>query len=990
MNAQQYDAAATAFDTIIAGYPTFQYIDDVRIQIGQAYLYSGKYPEAIDRLAPELTSKTHPENRPEAYYFTGLAQYYQGQKTNNKGSFGLAANTLRTLIEMLTKTPSPDTIGMLESALYYRALAYFERADYPDAETDLLRLTTSTDFARSLSRPDYFLRLGSVYEVETNQAVAAKKSDDEVRTIAEKALMAFDEVAKDPNALVQANDANMSEGGVLFLIAQLDPTTAGYEKALDVFRRVKRKDDLVPFQQDRLDALRKQAVELASEQSMQPGAHNSALNDISLLIAREQTRLDELKSGPDPVIQALIGIAECYVAMKQPDEARTILHRLVSHAPLTPEQQQTVDFQILYSYVLGGQTDDADRALTDYLGKHAGDPKADSISYQIADELMKRKDYDAALQQVERSLRDFPPGKGSYASDAISLKAQILSSMGRTEESSGLVDDFLKANPKSSQANDMLLSRAANETTTGNLPAALADFKMVRDNPAARPDIQAAAGAGYIQTLNSLKRYDDVITEAAAYEAKYKDSKVLPSVKLFAALARAQKHDPGAVAALQDIAKNYPKDTAAPFALVSVVTIYKDAGNAAGMIQADDELRKAYPRAYDLISAAADSVGEFLLKERKFDDAIALYTPLTKAPKPEVAAAANNKIGAVWIAAARSLGYYQSMPLATRGEAEKRLSSAEQAYLGTLKNFSDQLDAVGDAFDGLVTLAKQRRSWGLLKDSEMEGYLTMLETDFIAPEIQARFELAKASLVFVTKDGAKQFPAALDRFKKIIASNPGMLLTRQETNQYGELLLTAKNYPAAIKIYNDLLSDAAPTDTISQGDGYYGLGAAYLARGDVAKARDYFLKLKSLPQDGLWHPHIQDANFGIAFADEQSGNVDSARKIYAQLMQVPGNNALVTKAMLGYGRILEKAGNVIKPAPEGPDEFAIHYYQEPNLLFGPAAPDQSAEGLFDAGQAYEKVGDKTNAKKQYDDLISNYAAAAPDWATKARDAEAKL
>jgi hypothetical protein len=94
--------------------------------------------------------------------------------------------------------------------------------------------------------------------------------------------------------------------------------------------------------------------------------------------------------------------------------------------------------------------------------------------------------------------------------------------------------------------------------------------------------------------------------------------------------------------------------------------------------------------------------------------------------------------------------------------------------------------------------------------------------------------------------------------------------------------------------------------------------------------------------------------------------------------------------MLGYGRLLEKSGNAIKPTAAGPNEYAVHYYQEPQTLFGPAAPEQSAEGLYDAGQAFEKTGDKANAKKMYDELLANYSTTAPDWAAKAQTAESQL
>ena len=91
--------------------------------------------------------------------------------------------------------------------------------------------------------------------------------------------------------------------------------------------------------------------------------------------------------------------------------------------------------------------------------------------------------------------------------------------------------------------------------------------------------------------------------------------------------------------------------------------------------------------------------------------------------------------------------------------------------------------------------------------------------------------------------------------------------------------------------------------------------------------------------------------------------------------------------MLGYGRILDKAGNGLKPEPQGPNESAVHYFQQPDVFFKTATPEQSAEGLYLAGQVYDKAGDKANAKKQYDAIIATYKTSAPDWADKAQKAE---
>jgi tetratricopeptide (TPR) repeat protein len=984
---EQYDAAAQAFDQMIMTYPNTPNIDQARIQAGFAYLRANKFSEAVDRLAKATGSEIKPATRATALYLTGLAQFSEGQKSTVKSAantaFSQAAATLTSLLDVIATLPDKTH---LEDATYYRALSQYSRDDYDDAEKDLVQLTQSPQFNGSLSRPDYLLRLGSIYAVETGQAVTAKKPADVVEALAQKAVGVFDEVGNDPNALAAGNDANMAKAKVFFLLGQSDPTGAGDEKALEAFRLVRRKDDMIALQEGRVEALKK-----ASQAQLQEAPGSSLANDTSLLIQREEERLDELKNGPDPIIKALILMAECYVSMKQPDEARTILHRLTAHATLTPDQQQEVDFQILYSYVLGGQTDQADKALTDYLSRHSGDPQADSISYQIAGKLLDRKDYDGALKQAQRSLRDFPRGK--YAPDAVALEAQALSLLGRTAESDKIVDDFLRTHPNSPQANNMLLSRAQNETDTGNLAAALADYQRVKDNGSAGPDLQSSAAVGYIQTLNAMKRYSDVITEAKNFESQYPNSKAMPSVLLFGGLAMDQTNDPGAVAALQDLVRRYPKDPSAPYALFFVFNVYQRANNLPAMIQAENDLRKAYPDADSFIMQASNSLTTILIKAKKFDDAIALYQPLLPASRRDVAASASNKIGGIWLAATKALGYYQSMPLATRPEAEKRLATAEQFYVQTLKEFPDQLGAVGDAFDGLVTALKQRRSWGVLKDADMEGHLAKLGSGFTDQDKQTRLELAEAGLVFVQKDGAKQFPAALDRFKKAIAANPGLRLTRQETNQFGELLLAGKDYAGAMKIYSDLLAHANPKDQLSQADAYYGLGASYLGQGKVAQAKPYFMKMQALPQGAAWHPHILDADYGVALADEQSGEPgdnEAAQQIYGQLMRVAGPNvALAAEAMIGYGRILQKSGHGLAPTEAGPTEYAIHYYQEPNIIYGPAVPGLSAEGLFDAGQAYQRAGDKGNARIQYEALLRLYGTTAPEWAAKARAVEAQ-
>ena len=1011
LNNGQYDAAAKSFQTIVTSYPTFQQIDNATLLAGRAYFFAKKYSDAITVLQKEAGPSGKPDFRGQGLFLTGLSQFSAAQAGGSAGAvdtsdFTTDVATFTSLVDFIKQNPTQDNQSLMEQALYFRSLANYELSLYDAAVPDLVTLTTDPQYAQSLSRPDYLLQLGDIYSIQASNLIGDKTaSPAAVTEVANKAISTLDEVIADPNALVQANDANMAKAQVDVMLAEFNGNSSeGYEKALDAYRQVKRKADLIPAQTDRLQQLRARQTQLAQQNAGSPGSYN---NQLELVINREQGKLDQLQAAdtPDPIIEALLGMAECYInitgpdGQKEADEARTILHRLTAHAKLTPDQQKKVDFNILLSYVLGGQTDKAGKALDDYLAKHTGDPNADSLSLQIAQELFKRKDNDGALAQAQRSIKDFPQGR--YVADAFTLEARILTAMGRIADSKAVVDEFLQANPTSPQAFAMILTRGTNEAADGDLASALADFGKVKDAPGANPDLKSGADASYIQILQRMNKYDDVIAESKKYEAKYPDGKALSAVMLFAAQALAAKNDPGAVAALQDVARKFPKDPViAPIALYSVVDAYRKAGNLTLMLQAAKDLQSTCPDAYAQILLADDAVSSLLTKQMppRFDDAAALYQPLTTASDATVAASAQNKIGDTRLAQAKAY-HYQSLPPAgtpgatvTRADAQKALSSAEDAYLATLKNWPDQVNAVGDAVEGLVNVAERNRSWGVLKDdTAYEPYLAQVSKDLTSPDMAARFEMAKAGLVFVVKNGATQYSAALDRFRAVVAANPGLHLTRQEADQFGTLLLAAKDYDTAQKIYQQLLDSAASNDAATLAVAYYGLGAVAMAQNQIPAAKEYFGKMLALPGGAAWSKHLGDAQYGLAYAQEQSGSATdlaAAKATYGQLMRSIQSGAVIqTEALLGYGRILEKEGFGLKPAPQGPTEYAVHYYQQPNLMFFTATPEQSAKGLYLAGQTYDKAGDKANAKKQYDMLIATYKATAPDWVAKAQSAE---
>jgi hypothetical protein len=146
--------------------------------------------------------------------------------------------------------------------------------------------------------------------------------------------------------------------------------------------------------------------------------------------------------------------------------------------------------------------------------------------------------------------------------------------------------------------------------------------------------------------------------------------------------------------------------------------------------------------------------------------------------------------------------------------------------------------------------------------------------------------------------------------------------------------------------------------------------------------------MQAMPNGAAWSTHAMDANLGMAEINEQSSSpadLDAAKAAYASIMVSPlAGPENQAKALLGYGRILEKEGASVKASTgQEATETAVHYYEQVNLFYSTATPEESAEGLYLAAQAYAKAGDTANAAKDYAALRGTYTKTAPDWIAKA-------
>ncbi len=182
-----YAGALPLLDQIIADYPTTSNIDQIRLNAGIAYLHTGDYDKAVDRLAKEAADGAPAQYRGAALYYTGYAQLLKGGKAGagaGKEAFQQSVETMGKLIAYAGASTSPDDKEYLEQAYYNRALAYLYLEDLPNAESDVNQLLQK--FPGSLQKPDYILLLGNLYARDAGMALHDKKPDDEVRARGEQ------------------------------------------------------------------------------------------------------------------------------------------------------------------------------------------------------------------------------------------------------------------------------------------------------------------------------------------------------------------------------------------------------------------------------------------------------------------------------------------------------------------------------------------------------------------------------------------------------------------------------------------------------------------------------------------------------------------------------------------------------------------------------------------------------------------------------------
>jgi tetratricopeptide (TPR) repeat protein len=970
MQQDQYAAAIGTFSELVQKYQASSVTESARVYLGLCYLYTADYPKAIETLKESAADRQPEPIRDPGMYYLGSAQFYQAQglpqdDPKRKTSLAEAIKTLGTHIEKFPKS------NLHEDALSNRALAYRITDQLQLAEKDLLELIGS--YGRGLNGPEYYGLLANVYAAQAGKALEKKKNDEADPLIA-KALETYGKVDGRIN-LLMANRAALESGDLLFSVAVSAGRPDDLPKSIERYRQVRSKKELIPLLEASIESLRNQRREAIQ-------AKNSKLEEtLALQLARVQGRLEDVKKSPDPAIEALVHMGRSYVQMRRFDEARVVLRRMQPFA--STEQRKELDTQMLLSYALQGQADKADAAFNQYRTNHPDDSQIETVPYAIGEAMLREGRLDEAILQFDKSMELFPSGRAL----AISLlgKARALTAQGKSQEASQLLDDFITKNKDNELGAQAQLTLAQNMLAERRFADAAKNFAQVRDNPKSGESAKLAAFLS-AYAFHMAGDQAKAIAEFDAFLKANPKSEQAPQAMLYLALARQKKGEVDVgIETLRELKRQYPDSPLVPAAQFQIGSFYAGANKPSEMIAAYDELFAKYPDAKEVLSAR-DALAKYFLRLKDYAKADEQYEAMAKAPSPETAAYYRASQGSMWFNAAKDFGAYVVLAAAQKKEADARIGKAQNAYLTVLKEFPASRSAA-IALQGLLDLVLLKNTNEVLTDADAEKELDRLAADVTDPHLQVRTRLLQASFYFEKGDYEK----ARAKYEAILAANPDLVPSAKDAARYGEILDNLGRYDDLLQLFTHLETKAPGTDQQAQAEIAFGLGAAYLGKGDAEKAKQQF---ENLRQKYPWYPKLQDVVFKLGLIDAKQGRPKEALARFEDVIRSPANQAsgkLRGKAMLAAGNVLTQQGNLLPDPKDKTKPNAVGYYRKAESFYGPSDASLGAQALFLAGMTYLKAGSAKDARAMFEQLIGNpeYAKVS-EWREKANAELSKI
>ena len=1007
MQEGKFPDAVTAFQDAIKKYPKDLNIPNIRYLLGIAYYSVGNYAEAAKSLSnstdfPADTKELAAFHLGASYYFLGestkalttlepvskstnkelspLALLFQARANMDIGNKLLAKDKVGAtkafeagilkINELFTKFPQDSNLA---DALMIKSNISAQAGKFDAAAASLEELKNRPDGAEMSADADYLL--GYVFSQQA-QVLKSEFKKEEAAAVIQKARETYQRLLKS-DSLVVANDA-------AFQLANLSFADEDFDQALKEFRSLRTKDELIESQDKRIAELRDRLAKAA--------ANKELFTSLQRSLQREEGKLKALKDNDDSSKDSLIRVADCYIQLKKYDEGRSIYRHVMKFSEGTQLKELTL--KVIVSQALQGLSAKAEAGYADFKSKFPNDPLADAVPYFIARAMIQQGRFDEAILKLRTIIKDMPNSR--FAALSVQELARALLGQKKPEEALKEIDQF-SAKAKSGKFKlppdafeDAERFRGYTLFQLGKKEEAIKvmkDLSLIAKNEALKDEVSYQVG----NMLNNTGKSEDAILAMQDFLKKFPSSiNVGKAMIVIAGSHEKLKKIDEAILAYRDIVNKVDDPALKIFSLEKIWRLHLAGERFEEMIKVQDELITTFPKSARSLVAQSERI-KYLERAKKPDEAEALqqdfvtrFTAMSPTEKSSefgqtlasyvvriyLRQADNDYKSAIKMGAIAGLNEVKKTQWKNLlDSASKTLDKAITEFPST-NLFSSILKNKVDVMLLLIRGNSMEQSAAFTYLSELAG----IQKDEV---VKAQVLIARANLAYQL--GQKTIAARF--YKEALAqiSTP-QLIAWQEYDQYGSILLENKEWDEAVLQFG-VLRESFPKSDQAQAAATYGLGAAYLGKGDTAKATLFFIELKEKypKSDKLLEVDFAQAMLGIA-----AGKYDESFATLKKIMNSPSaSNQTRAQSLLEFGKALELIGDKKGKTKEtfqgeGKPELNIFdlaagYYLKITLLY-PSQTEICAESLYHLVEIKVKQGKKEDARKHATDLSTKFPA----------------
>lgn len=1024
-------------------------------EMGRAYLGLKKYEQAIlamEKVVTEEAARMKKKGEDKlttedfslsiaANFFIAASAISGGSEAKTGGNPTLAnklftkgIKATSTLLALPDERYEKELISLKTDSQMTRAQLLINSDKFDEAKKDLLILRDSPEALDY--KADVDILLAAIYSQQ-----AAKLLGDHDTEAAKKPVQQAREIytrISNGDDLILATDARFS-------LAQLMLVQGDFEKAIEAYRGLPNKAEMIDSQKRKVEKLRGKVG----------GTTGKALERLQRTISRESGKLKQVEQGSERGVDALKGIADCYLSLKRWDEARVIYRYLIAinakdagmKDKVKADLNEEMEKQIIVTLAMQGRSKMAEEKFDTFRSSYPESKHTQSVPFAIAiayvTQASKETEYkekqkalfNSALTWLETQLKDFP--KADNIAQVPVIQAEIYRNLGEPQKAIDVFKQFINR----AASGEIKVPRNAVDGAKRSLAAtlyskgrtdknqALVDegvsmIKDLKDN-ASEDNTKMDSHWTYATMLKELGKLNESVQEYDAYVTAYPQSdKVLTALWTKASIQEKKKDLPGAIGAYESIYKNHP-DT--PFALSALQKIYGLYGKLKQADKAQETMNiisEKYPDA-DFVLFAVFKQARALEKEKKYPEANAGYNQFLDLYKRKKDSGGDisklKKYGGFAIMSMGVIAQAQAKAIGNSDpEAWKRhQEDAVNHYERILREFPDVTEVIRPSLAKIESIIVQRIKFKTMEREAGMSFFSKLAGTLQDEQTALAVKLSQANVLFTL--GAEE--QAIITYERLLAevSNP-KLISFQVFRRIGDSFMSREKWDKLEKIGKQMMEvhNSGKIAQHAQSDGIFFIGRAKKGLGDSAGANKLFEELK---QKYPWSPRLLEADIFRAIARRDAGNYEAPQPASddpkAKPADIPddqkgaidilegivkarasGANAekVKARALIEIALTLEmmhkkKLKSRLQITKKGKKltmiELAVDQCKKVHIFYGeyPAStglPELAAEALYNGVRILAENGQKDKALKFFDGpFFSSDIYLGSQWRTKA-------